>query len=106
MQTKIYYMTRESFPTYYIPITFGHDLNINKEFIDKNYVCVHTMPYIINSEPFKYLEELFAQFNSDQNPLYEKRNLPHTSMSVGDIILYGKKYYLVTGFGFKYLFDL
>ena len=57
-----------------------------------------------------FLEEMFAKFNSEENPLsalkYQKKikeMLAHTSMNVGDVIQIDNDYYVVKGMGFKKL---
>lgn len=55
------------------------------------------------------LEELFARFNSNKNPLsstegqrlLKEMDVHHTSMSIGDMVRIGKDYYVVCLVGFR-----
>lgn len=77
-------------------------------FTEENYRCVYTLEDS-DSEPYEYLESLFAKFNSDDNPLYTSAdhqnayNDTHSSMSIGDIVSYKNELYIVVGHGFKKL---
>jgi len=60
------------------------------------------------------LEQLFLRFNQQGNPLTtperqqllsELLEVPHTSMSVGDVIRIGRRYYAVEGVGFSEITD-
>lgn len=106
MLTKIYYY-KKSFINNIIPLMFLN--NIPSTFIDKinnsNYECVHIMSTIETENVYEYLELLFTLFNSEENPLYYNNyqricDNTHINMSIGDIISYKDKLYIMSGVGF------
>lgn len=76
---------------------------------NKYYFNIYTYAARVNKlDITKFLDETFATFNTDDNPLSTleiqqvicENNL-HTSMSVGDVISVDDDIYTVSGFGFK-----
>lgn len=91
-----------------IMLSFGKDITL--EDITQYYVCVHEMKEEKKIEnPIEYLNRLWELFNSDDNPLSDKKFEEieklhtHTSMSVGDAIKIDDTYYVVSGSGFRKL---
>ena len=101
METKIYYFKSE-----YIKRAMLVGYDVMKDFcLDKeleNYVCVYSTPFIWYNDVNEYLDLLFRMCNGEDNPTLGITGT-HSSMSVGDIIFYRNKYYMVAGFGFKLL---
>ena len=109
METKIYYY-RTGFTREAIMLSFSQNIpaDFPAKINDVNYACVYTMPHVkkeSEEEIYQYLESLFAEFNSDENPLYQNNHGGHrdvhSSMSAGDIVSYNNNKYIVMGFGFK-----
>lgn len=100
--TKIYYY-KPHFAKY-IDFNLSFRDNFAIDFMEKNYECVYTIEDLPddNVNIMDYFEELFALFNSDNNPLcfINNRGFIHTSMSIGDVILHKDKFYIVDEFGF------
>lgn len=107
MNIEIYYPTNiQSFVD-----TFGSKYpKVSITDIDIHYFKIYEFNKNENVTIDSYLDELFALFNNDENPLSEKyyqeiiiNNKLHTSMSMGDVIKINNEYYIVCGIGFKKL---
>uniref|UniRef100_A0A6C0C9X1 Uncharacterized protein n=1 Tax=viral metagenome TaxID=1070528 RepID=A0A6C0C9X1_9ZZZZ len=106
---KIYYYT-DAVAT--LPFAFNiiFSGNVDPRLLEneKYYSNVHTFTKNVGDDVNKFLDDLFAIYNSDQNPLstvamqkYIQEKNTHTSMSVGDVIYIDGIPYSVSGFGFK-----
>jgi len=83
---------------------FSPKITIND--VKKYYKCVYET-IVVFDDINEYLSDVFALFNSDNNPLnnIESQKMiqeyeTHTSASVGDVININDIYYMVDGFGF------
>ena len=96
-------------------VCFGtiNDNELKWSEIQDNYVKVYeeTIKSVNDDDILDKLEDIFAKFNNDDlNPLsgsvnserqqFITQNRLHTSISVGDIIKYNDKIYIVAGCGF------
>ncbi|HMP28081.1 MAG TPA: hypothetical protein PKD85_00690 [Saprospiraceae bacterium] len=73
-------------------ILFGH---INKSKFGETHKLVYEEPFDSKREKLEILEKLFERFNDPENPLgspekqeFIKSNRLHTSMSVGDVVIF------------------
>lgn len=108
---EIYYYTYQIYNSEYYNQITRHE-NINMDILKKYYVKVYYIDDVLvnskNENIKNILEEYFALFNSEENPLTDKQNEiiqwnTHTSMNVGDIIKIGNIYYMVSYMGFNQL---
>lgn len=113
VKAEIYYPSLNN-----IPENFAINLflmpNITMDDFNKYYIKVcsvdipNNVDLTVEKSINEFLESLFELFNSENNPLTNKKmqkhiikNKLHTSMSMGDVIKIMDMYYYVANFGFK-----
>jgi len=84
---------------------------VSRGFFRKNWVELPYKEKVVSKTLRADLESIFAKYNMGSNPLSSQKGqdflkmngLHHTSMSVGDVIKAGHRYFIVANRGFKRL---
>lgn len=121
MKVKVYYLSKwKDFVRKYglntiNTLLVSNETDLKTVQFDQDYyleMCENTIEKESFSEEdiFGILEDIFREFNSDNNPLvnhqeYIRNNDSHTSMSVGDLIKLDDRLYIVASMGFLEIKD-